>query len=56
MTRNEIMEALKNGVSEIFNDAIVDVTVYKKNNAQKKIGIITISTTLKLLLSSTSTI
>lgn len=39
MTRNEIIEVLKNGVSEIFNDAIVDVTVYKKNNAQKKIGI-----------------
>ena len=31
MTRKEIIEVLKNGVSEIFNDAIVDATVYKKN-------------------------
>lgn len=36
MTRKEIIEVLKNGVSEIFNDAIVDVTVYKKNNAQRR--------------------
>lgn len=36
MTRNEIMEALKNGVSEIFNDAIIDVTVYKKKQCTKE--------------------
>ena len=36
MTRKEIIEVLKNGVSEIFNDAIVDVTVYKKKQCAKE--------------------
>ena len=46
MTRKQIIEVIKNGVSEIFNDGIVDITVYKKNNAQKVITY-TIITTIK---------
>lgn len=36
MTRNEIIEVLKNGVSEIFNDAIVDELSTRKTMHKRR--------------------
>lgn len=39
MTRDEIIEVLKNGLSQIFKDAVITISVNRKNNNTRALGV-----------------